>query len=193
MAKPQHLLRKASLAALVAWSTVPAIAAPGLIARDSNGVLLGTLVSTDSRGWSTVLTAHGYLVPITPEGEIGDQDGYGSGYFVNPDCSGQVYAMDPPIAPVVYRNGGNATGVSRIDRDAPALTLQVGDVYYGFVTNGGDGSPPTCTGRKVTFRAVQMLPIHPNDQERTGIGNGPFKMPIRVSLTGVFSSGFETA
>jgi hypothetical protein len=185
-----HLL----FAALVAGLSLPVQASGDLYAND--GVRLGTLVSSDqSSSVLTVVTARGYLVHVRGSGEIAEQRNVGTTAFLTADCSGQTYAVNLPLRPIVFLSHSfNSSGESRVmhvTNHAVPVELPNGSKFYQWTSIDGIA---ICYEWEVdtAFGPVQLMPSEPNDPHETGIEDGPFRVPFKLTWTPVFYDGFES-
>jgi hypothetical protein len=169
----------------------PAYAQSGDV-YDNSGVRLGSLISIDTYTSAvTVATDRGYLVDIDWKGAIAVQT---STTYLASDCTGQTYAMNMRVVPVVFLSYGlNSTFDSRIMYVTPgavALQLKDGSRYYQWVQiNGAE----VCSEYQVNtqYGPVWLVPSELNNPLETGIENGPFAKPLRLSGDLVFTHGFE--
>ena len=168
-----------------------------LIVTDGVGTTVGRLVSLE-RGDLTIVTPRGYLVYLRGRtGAIVSPDESGDTAYLSSDCSGQPFAKEIYIKPLVFLSGWNASQgfeVMYVRGDSVPVTLNSGETYYQWGTVGPNPAL-VCFGTQLQIGddPVRLTPMHPNDPSETGIGIGPFVPPFKISAIEVFKNGFEDA
>lgn len=168
-----------------------------LTVTDGVGTTVGRLVSLEG-GDLTIITARGYLVYLRGRtGAIVSPDESGGTAYLSPDCSGQPFAKNVYIKPLVFLSDWNASQgfeVMYVRGDSVQVTLNPGETYYQWGTIGPN---PTlvCFGTQFQIGndPVRLTPMYPNDLSETGIGSGPFVPPFKISAIAIFQDGFEDA
>lgn len=168
------------------------------LVRDATGLVLGEFVSIESESIA-MTTSRGYLVVVGNGGEIRHPGDLGE-WVIYRDalCSGQRYVTNLLLQPIVYRS---EEGVVYVPDDAETIRLGVGDVYYIWSTVYPNPNPnpipnpqPECHLQEVGPDSSPFItPFFPNDPGVTGIGNGPFLPPFKISAVVVLRDGFEGA
>lgn len=100
-------------------ASIAALGGAVQVVRDSDSSVVGKLLSTDNRSWTT-LNQQGYLVELTADGRPSSE----LVYFTNNDCTGTAYLL-------VNANGGTAT----IEQANPMYAKQ-GYVFKDFLDIG---------------------------------------------------------
>jgi hypothetical protein len=176
-------IARCTIACLFFVAATSAVAGP-LVVKDSNGVILGTFVSGGAESVQ-LITPKGYVAAIRvydyQVGTLGSVISFG-GYHLSSDCTGPMYSDTA----MTGRVESNATMVVYVPAGATGTTAHTGDAYSyeigGVCQNSAFGQD------------TLLVPILPNDPNVTGIGNGPFAMPLRISWAEpIFANGFETA
>lgn len=165
---------------------------------DANGVVLGEFVSTDG-GKLAFMTSKGFLGYVNPGRKKMVNPPYTFGpIYLSEGCIGQPYAIDGSIRPVVFSSDEDVltepySSVFYIRADAETITLKPGQHYYFWARNFGGATPvDSCTEWNVhPDSPVQVVPAAPNDPAVTGISNGTFVPPFKLSMRRVFEDGFD--
>lgn len=174
-------------------ASMTATATAGIV-RDAMGQAIGEYDGND-RGDIIMTTASGYLVYVDAfSGEISAPQGAGSGAYLDANCVGPPYALNLYLRPLVYLSYEPATNVKQIfaiGGEVVPVVLNAGDFYYqwGVV---GPGSTPVCHGWQVEANEhIYLFPMIQNNPAETGVGNGPFHPPFRISMSSLFLDGFD--
>lgn len=163
--------------------------AMGASVVDREGIELGLLLSSNRNGEVSLLTSEGFLAQVSSEnGSLQGPDASGETVYLDSSCTGAKYVRNVPIRPYVFRKGMD---VLYVGHDSPIM-LSPGTSYYIWAQ-----IPP------IPFPACHEVQITPssginfvdpwrlNDHEVTGIGSGPFKAPLRISVWSGYGDGFE--
>jgi hypothetical protein len=171
--------------------TAIAEAAP-LGVNDANGNYLGTFASADDKDEATVLlvTPRGYLAKIEISGWYDVwKPGYPrsilglSHYWQSADCSGSRLAYNR----VAGRIESDGSAIYYVPVDAVPVTIVAGQ-SYSYDNNDSTGCHQATMETDSTF-----MPTLPNDPNVTGISNGPFALPLRLSFVDpIYRNGFES-
>ncbi len=175
---------------------MPAFTADGAgKVSDAEGRVLGTLLSADLFD-TMIVTSTGFLVAISRDGILGQRDGAQLAY-VGHDCQGGTFLRHASYTGTVLRAGNTSSDevtTVYVPHDAEALRLEDGAPYSYYMFY----YPPDQPGLFGCFNTtsspdypVTLTPAFPNDPATTGIGNGPFPMPLVFTPDRALLSGFE--
>jgi hypothetical protein len=158
---------------------------------DANGVLLGTFAASDNTGVQ-IVTLKGYTARILvyrdslsspPEGSLSAVFGVDSSW-ASSDCSGQRLAETP----VAGRVESTSEAVYYVPAEALPVTIHSGQQY----SYRGDYTGAVCQQGTMAQDKV-FVPVYLNDPVVTGIGNGPFAVPLKLSFVdSIYRNGFES-
>lgn len=157
--------------------------------RDSNGVLLGTLLNIDDRG-TTVVTPTAYIVRIYGDGNVSNLEQGNAVLYLTSTCTGQLYGTVTPgtVWPFATAPGQINPPLYYVPRDAVVTRPAVGTTYYYWnntVCNASTIDP--------VYGPFWIVPAYPNDPAVTGISLGSFLPPLRITFEQIFGDGFDTA
>lgn len=162
-----------------------------LTVSDANGVVMGEFVSLDS-GDIVATTTKGFLVYLrSSTGEITALHDSNYLYYLDSECTGQLYVKSIPIRPVVFMSAQQFLQNPQVMYVNSSATPVAAQYYYRWTTIGGD---PTliCYEQEANSEFPDyFLPVSPNDPTVTGLGNGPFVPPFKLSMRLVFEDGFD--
>ena len=150
---------------------------------------LGTFLSVNRNGETAILTSKGFIALVSGgNGSLqGPQEG-GETAYLDSTCAGEAYVLNVPIRPYVFRKGAE---ILMVGNEVPTV-LAPGSSY--FIWAQVSPNPfPTCHEISVTpeIGIIFVDPKRLNDPAITGIGNGPFDPPLRVTSWSGFNTGFE--
>lgn len=176
---------------LIAAALALPLASHAQTVTDAHGMPLGTLVSFDiDAGATTVLTSRGYVATILGDGQIYTRDTFYTGdyRYLGPGCSGQpLYAGADLTGVIIRARAGwhDEPQTVYIPHDAQMIRLETGDSlsYVSWYSPAGGSPVTTCEEWVITDErnAVSLVETHPNNPAVTGLGDGPFAVPLRIA------------
>lgn len=176
---------------LIAAALALPLASHAQTVTDAHGMPLGTLVSVDmDAGSTTVLTSRGYVATIRDDGQVYTRDAYYSGSYryLGPGCSGQPLYPGAGLTGVIIRASSGQHDEPQtvyIPHDAQMIRLETGDsLSYVSWYSPVDGPPvTTCEEYVITDErnAVPLVEALTNNPAVTGLGDGPFAVPLRIA------------